>query len=250
MTKTAIVTGGANGIGKEIVKKFASNQYNTVIADIDINSAESLSFQINKDKKGTTIPLYVDVSGEESVLNMIKKTTETFGKVDILINCAAIQTITPFEQLTFNEWKKIIDVNLHGIFLCCKYASEEIKKNQGGNITNITSIHYDLPRLNKFPYDASKAAVSIFTQELALEFAKYKINVNAIAPGAIETPMNRNILDDSELKKEIISRIPWERMGKAEEVADLALFLVSDKAKYITGQIIRIDGGSSLRISK
>jgi len=188
-----------------------------------------------------------DVSSEKSVENMISEALNGFSRIDILINCAAIQSVLSFDKLTFKEWKRVLNVNLDGTFLCCKHIAGHFKKNKSGNIINFTSIHDKIPRLNKFHYDASKAAVSMFTRELALEMAAYGVRVNGIAPGAIETEMNKDVLESNWKKSEVIARIPMRRMGNPDEVADLVMFLISEKAKYITGEIISIDGGRHLR---
>jgi glucose 1-dehydrogenase len=246
MEKTAVVTGGASGIGRKITEKLFCEGYNVVIADNDIHTAEVLAADLSTSGKGRLLPVYTDVSVESSVAEMVRQTLAGFKTIDVLVHCAAVQKPLAFEDLTYDEWKRVIDVNLNGTFLCCKYISAEMVKNKAGKIVNLTSIHDRVPRLNKFNYDASKAAVSMFTKELALQLAPYRINVNAVAPGAIKTPMNDSILSNSDQQKEVESRIPWKRMGDAEEVAELVSFLVSSKADYITGEIIAIDGGRSL----
>lgn len=245
-SNTAIVTGGAKGIGAEIVRKLSYEGYNVVLVDIDEEEMRTIVSNAQKDGKPEVLGIKADISDEESVKNMIDQAICYFGEISILINCAAIQTIVSFDQLEFKEWKRILDVNLNGTFLCCKYIAEHFKKNQKGNIINMTSIHATLPRIDKFHYDASKAAVSIFTKELALEMAGHGIRVNGIAPGAIETPMNSELLVNQDKFEAVISKIPMKRMGKPEDIADLVMFLISEKSKYITGEIITIDGGRSL----
>ncbi len=246
MEKTAIVTGGAKGIGRKVAEKLLADGYNIVIADSDDTAAESLAADLRPHAIARLLPVHTDVSEEASVAEMVRQTIAEFGSIDVLVHCAAIQKPLAFEDLTYEEWKRVIDVNLNGTFLCCKYVSAEMIKNKSGKIVNLTSIHDSLPRLNKFNYDASKAGVSIFTKELALQLAPYRINVNAVAPGAIKTPMNDSILSDADEQKIVEERIPWKRMGEAEEVAELVSFLVSAKSDYITGAIIAIDGGRSL----
>ena len=139
-----------------------------------------------------------------------------------------------------------MDVNLKGTFLCGQMVAREMVKNRKGKIINISSIHQSIPRYNKAHYDASKAGIMMLAKDMALELSTYRINVNCIAPGAIATPLNKDILDSPERMAEMNSKIPGGRMGMPEEVAQVALFLASDETDYITGATIRIDGGSSL----
>ncbi|HEX2946825.1 MAG TPA: SDR family NAD(P)-dependent oxidoreductase [Clostridia bacterium] len=243
--KISIVTGAGKGIGREIAIMFAKEGSRVVVNDIDPDCAKDAAEEICR-LGFEAFPVCADVSDESEVNEMFSEVIKKYNGIDILVNNAGIQLVTPFLQMQADEWKKVMDVNLLGTFLCSKAAAPHMIKQNGGKIVNLSSIHYFRPRLNKFHYDASKAGVAIFTEELALELAKYKINVNCIAPGAIETPMNSDILASKESIRQVVSRIPWGRMGKTEDIAKLALFLVSDDSEYITGSIINIDGGRSL----
>lgn len=242
--KVAIITGGAKGIGEAIARLFASEGAFVVIADIDYDSAYKLSKQIGN----SSLALKVDVSSKNDVENMIKAVIDKYNKIDILVNNAGIQTEKSFLDLTEEEWRKVLDVNLSGAFFCSQaVAKEMIRRRVDGVIVNISSIHGYIPRAKKVHYDASKAGLIMLTKETALELAVYNIRVNCIAPGIIDTPMNKELLQDPETKKKMEQRVPLKRIGKPEDVAKLALFLASDDSAYITGAVIPVDGGLALK---
>lgn len=243
--KISLVTGAGQGIGRAIALIFAKEGASVIVNDIDLDKAAAVAEEINA-SGGRAIPVKADVSQSEEVSNMVAEALKHFGRIDILVNNAGIQTDSPFLDLSEEEWQRVIDVNLKGVFLCSQTVAKEMVKHRKGKIINISSIHQSIPRRNRAHYDASKAGIEILTKDMALELASYKINVNCIAPGAIATPMNKDILDSPEGIAEMNSKIPWGRMGKPEEVAQVALFLASDEADYIIGSTIYIDGGLSL----
>jgi len=243
--KISLVTGSGQGIGKAIALTFATEGSYVVVNDIDLDKATTVAEEINT-SGGKALPIRADVSKSKEVSNMVAEAIRSFDKIDILVNNVGIQTVSPFLNLSEEEWQRVIDINLKGTFLCSQMVAREMVKNRKGKIINISSIHQSIPRCNKAHYDASKAGIMILTKDMALELSKYKINVNCIAPGTIATPMNKDILDSPERIAEMNSKIPLGRMGQPEEVAQAALFLASDEADYITGATICIDGGSSL----
>ena len=243
--KISLVTGAGQGIGKAIALTFAAEGSCVVVNDIDLDKATAVADEINA-SGASALPIRADVSQNKEVSNMVAETIKSFGRIDVLVNNAGIQTVSPFLDLTEEEWQMVIDVNLKSTFLCSQMVAREMVKCRKGKIINITSIHQSIPRYNKAHYDASKAGIMMLTKDMALELSTYRINVNCIAPGAIATPMNKDILDSPERIAEMNSKIPWGRMGQPEEVAQAALFLASDEADYITGATICIDGGSSL----
>ncbi len=243
--KISLITGAGQGIGKAIALAFAKEGSNVVINDIDLDKANDVAEEVIAFGR-RAVAIKADVSQSKDVSNMVKEVIKNFGRIDILVNNAGIQTIAPFLVLTEEEWQKVIDVNLKGTFLCSQIVAREMVKHKKGKIINISSIHQSIPRCNKAHYDASKAGIEILTKDVALELAEYKINVNCIAPGAIATPMNKDILNSPKKLAETNSKIPWKRMGKPEEVAQVAIYLASDDADYITGTTICIDGGLSL----
>lgn len=243
--KITLITGAGQGIGKAIALAFAKEGSFVAVNDIDINKAIEVANEINN-SSGNAISVKADVSKSNDVQNMVKEIINNFGRIDILVNNAGIQTVAPFLELTEEEWDEIFKVNLKGTFLCSQMVAKEMIKFEKGKIINISSIHYSIPRFNKAHYDASKAGIEMLTKDMALELAKYKINVNCIAPGAIATPMNEDILNSPVKLAEINTKIPWKRMGKPDDISKVATFLASDDADYITGATICIDGGLSL----
>lgn len=223
--KVAIVTGGAMGIGLGIVKRLEEVGAKVKVADITTN---------------------IDVSKEEDVKRMVEETVKEFGGVDILVNNAGIYPIVPVEKMTSADFDKVIAVNLKGVFLCTKYASEQmIKQGKGGKIINITSIDALHPSsVGLAHYDASKHGVWGFTKNSALELAPHKIWVNAIAPGAIETPgVTGGKALAADIMEKFIAKIPMQRIGQPDDIGKVALFLASDMSSYMTGSQIVVDGG-------
>lgn len=180
------------------------------------------------------------------LMRWLKKTVEKFGKIDILVNNAGIAQFKPFLELTEEEWDRTLDINLKGYFLCAQAVAKEMAKRKSGVIINIASIAMGQIGVG-FPalvhYCASKGGIVGMTEALALELAPYNIRVNAISPGAIETPMIEPIKSDSKTMEGLMARVPMHRVGKPEEVSNLVLFLASDASSYMTGSDVVIDGG-------
>lgn len=243
--KSAIVTGGAMGIGLGIAYRLAEAGASVMIADF--KEQEALESAENLSSKGWKVrSVKADVSQEEDVRNMMEATVKAFEGVDILVNNAGIYPTIPVEQMTVEDFDKVIAVNLKGVFLCTKYTSGQmIKQGRGGKIINVTSIDALHPSsVGLAHYDASKHGVWGFTKNVALELAPHKIWVNAIAPGAIETPgvTGGKSLDAAILEK-FIAKIPMQRMGQPDDIGKAALFLASEMSSYMTGAQIVVDGG-------
>ncbi len=239
--KIAIVTGAGQGIGKGIALALANEGCNVVVSDIVVENCEKVIKEIKK--AGTEgLAIKCDVSKKEEVDNLIKKTIEKFGKLDILVNNAGIYPFVPFLEMKESDWDKVMNVNLKGTFLCSQAAAKEMK--DGGKIVDVSSIASVVGFEGLVHYCASKGGVNAMIRALALELASKKINVNAVAPGAIDTP---GAASNEEQKKQTISAIPWARMGTSEDIANTVVFLASEKADYITGQTIIVDGGWTLR---
>ena len=244
--RVALVTGAGRGIGAAIAEKFADLDYRVVVNDIDEEKAEGVADRIETSSI-ETLPVVADVSSTTEIDRMVTEVIEEFGRIDVLVNNAGIQTITPFLELEEKEWDSVLETNLKGaFFLTQRVANEMIQREIEGSVVNISSIHQDIPRTEKNHYDASKAGMWMITKDIALELAEHRINVNAVAPGAFLTPMNQEIVESEELRAEVNAKIPWDRMGHPEEVADVVAFFVSERSEYITGSYIRIDGGRSL----
>lgn len=243
--KVSLVTGAGQGIGKAIALALANEGSAVAVNDINVETARRVSEEIIA-SGGRAIAIKGDISRKEEVENMIDKTNRSFGHIDILVNNAGVQTETPFLDLSEEEWDTIIDTNLKGTFLCSQLAAREMVKQEGGKIINISSIHEFFARRNIAHYAASKGGIAMLTKVMALELARYKINVTAIAPGTVATGMNAGSLSSPQEVAEMSSRIPWGRIAMPEEVAKVAIYLASQDAEYITGSTIYMDGGFSL----
>jgi 3-oxoacyl-[acyl-carrier protein] reductase len=239
--KVAIITGAHRGIGFGIALDLAKAGYNVVLSDIDIMSLEeaSATIQIEGVK---AIGIAADVSDKEQVDNLITKTIEHFGRIDVLVNNAGIYPFKSFQDVQESDWDTVMDVNLKGIFLTSQAVSKVLP--EGGRIINISSIASMVGFQGLTHYCASKGGVNGFTRALALELAPKNITVNSVAPGAIETPGAQM---SEEVKQQTIPNIPLQRIGKPEDIAHMVTFLASDKASYITGQTFVVDGGWVLK---
>jgi len=240
--KVAIITGSRRGIGKAIALALAKAGANVVVSDINLDDCNKLVEEI-KAINGNALAVKTDVSNPEDVSQMINLTTEKFGKVNILINNAGIYMQKSFTDVTEQDFDRILNINLKGVFLCSKAAVPEMIKQGKGKIINIASIAGQVGFANSSAYCASKGAIINITRELALELAQYKINVNAIGPGVIETDMTKDLLEDKATKETLLANIPLSRIGKPEDIANAALFLASDNSDYITGITLFVDGG-------
>jgi NAD(P)-dependent dehydrogenase (short-subunit alcohol dehydrogenase family) len=241
--KTAIVTGAGRGIGKGIALKLAEAGANVVVADINLENCEKVASEISA-KGVKSIAIKCDVSKKEEVDDLIAKTIEKFEKLDILVNNAGIFPFKPFLEMTEEDWDKVIDINLKSIFLCSQAAAKVMK--EGGKIVNTSSIAAFVGFEGLVHYCASKGGINAMIRAIALELAKKKINVNAVAPGSINTP-GANVSANEEAAKQTIAMIPLGRIGKPEDIANAVVFLASENADYITGQTIIVDGGWTLR---
>lgn len=242
--KVAIISGASRGIGRAIALELAREGVNTAFNYLKSKSeAQSLEGEL-KALGVKAKASQVDISDFDVVAKWVKETKEHFGGLDILINNAGIINDKALMFMEKEDWQKVIDTNLGGIFNLTHAAIIGFMKQNSGNIVNITSISGIIGIERQTNYAASKAGIIGFTKSLAREVAKYNIRVNAVAPGFIETDMLKNLKEI--YKKELLIRIPLGRFGKAEEVAQVVKFLVSDASNYITGQTIIIDGGMSM----
>ena len=248
--KVAIVTGGGSGIGKAIVQRFFMEGARMVIADRDADGAAALAKELGRDAFGVRC----DVMDHESIDSLVRTTIETAGSIDILVNCAAIYALTPITEVSPEQWAKIFRVNVDGTFFTMQaVARQMIKQGRGGKIINLASQAGRRGEPLGAAYCATKAAVISFTQSAGLALTKHGINVNAIAPGIIDTPMwdlvDREFariekLPIGEKKRQVSLAIPIGRMGRAEEVAACAVFLASSDADYVVAQTYGVDGGN------
>jgi 3-oxoacyl-[acyl-carrier protein] reductase len=238
--KVALITGAAQGIGKSIALLLAQNGANIVVSDINLERAEETAREIES-IGSKAMAVKVDVANLKEVEQMVEAVLEKFGKIDILVNNAGITRDKLILRMTEEDWDAVLNVNLKGTFNCTKVVVRHMAKQRSGKIVSIASVVGEMGNAGQANYSASKAGVIGLTKTIAREFAQRRINVNAIAPGYIETPMTE-ILPEK-VKEELKSLIPMERLGKPEDVAEAVLFLVSEESNYITGQVLNVNGG-------
>jgi len=237
--KIALVTGGARGIGLAVTKALAAEGAIPVIADINEQGArEALSTLGTSDG----LALAVNVADEASVTSMVQAIVDRFGRVDILVNNAGIGGNTPFLDIKLEEWNRTISINLTGAFLVAQACAREMVKQRGGKIINIASLSGQRGGHGRAAYGAAKAGLELLTKVMAVELAEFGINVNNIAPGAIETEMAK-FAHDQPTRAAYNYLIPMTRYGTPEEIADAAVFLCSDESRYVQGHTLNVDGG-------
>ncbi len=241
--RAAIVTGGARGVGRAIVLALVAEGARVAIVDVDRGEGESLAEKVAGDDGAEAIAIPCDITNNSEVQEMVSQVHKTFGRIDVLVNNAGIIRRGTIETVTEEDWDRVITVNLKGTFLCAK-ACVPIMKRQGyGKIINISSIAGKMGDITSAPgYGPSKAGIDALTKTLARQLAGYGINVNAVAPHAIATEMSAQWSDEK--RKEIIASIPLGRLGRPEDVAAAAVFLASDEASFITGEILDVNGGA------
>lgn len=245
--KVAIITGGGQGLGRSYAFMLAENGAKVVIADINAEKAEQVAQEL-REKNYEAIAVKVDVSDEASTQSMADAVIAKWGKIDILINNAAYFSaikMKPFEEISVEEWDLAMAVNLRGTFLCCKAVVPHMKEQKSGTIVNVTSATVLEGRPNYLHYVSSKAGIIGFTRALAREIGEFGINVNTLCPGLTLTEVPRTTINETAIQG-AISRQSIRRSGQSEDMAGAMLFLVSDQAKFISGQMLNVDGGSSM----
>jgi 3-oxoacyl-[acyl-carrier protein] reductase len=238
--QVAFVTGAAQGIGACIADKLAASGAAVAVADMDETGAQNTAKSLAEKYGVKTMAILCNVADFASVEAAMKKVVDELGKISILINNAGITRDKLIMRMSEEDWRMVIDVNLTGTFNCTKCAIRQLSKTQG-SIVNVASVIGLMGNAGQANYAASKAGMIGLTKSTAKEYARKGIRANAIAPGFIETKMTEVL--DEEYKKNLLAQIPFGRMGTPEEVADVVAFLVSKQSKYITGQVIAIDGG-------
>ncbi|HEX8071017.1 MAG TPA: SDR family oxidoreductase [Pyrinomonadaceae bacterium] len=245
--KRALVTGANSGIGQSIALRLAREGAAVVI---NFKSRPEAADAVVRDivaAGGRALAVQADVSDEQQVDAMFARAREEFGGLDILVNNAGFETHHPILEMPADAWRKVIDVDLTGAFLCAQRAARlMVEQKTGGAIVNISSVHNIIPWGGFAHYCSAKAGLDMLTKTMALELATEGVRVNSVAPGAIQTPINENVWGDPAMLKDLLRKIPTERMGQTEEVAACVAFLSSSEASYVTGAILYVDGGMTL----
>jgi len=244
--KYALVTGGSRGIGRAIAEGFAREGATVAINYIQNKAAADETVQSIKSFGGNAIAIQADVRSINSVRLMVDEARREFGRIDILVNSAGVLSRIPFLELDALEFKRIIDTNLKGVFLTAQTVARVMVSQGEGVILNISSVCGQRPQLKLTHYCASKAAVSMLTKCMALELSRHGVRVNEICPGLIETDLNREDIRDPEFRKERVEKIPLGRVGQPRDLVEIAIYLCSDEASWITGASFVVDGGVSL----
>jgi len=246
--KVVVITGGASGIGRASAKLFAANGAVIIIADLNGKGVFAFANEL-KDAGRVAKGFVLDVSDPEAVSRFYTNVQSEFGHVDVVVNAAAIAILKNICDTTFQEWQRIMSINLTGTYLSCKEAILIMKKQGGGSIVNFSSStgNYDAAK-NSIAYIASKGGVTMLTKALAVDHVVDNIRVNAIAPGPTDTPMLRKMMNEQQLN-EFRKTLPVQRLGTPEELAHVIVFLASNDASFMTGEIVAVDGGQTAEVS-
>jgi len=240
--RAAIITGAARGIGKSIALSFLREGAKVALVDVDKGIVETAKNEIKQNRE-EVIAIPCDITKSTEVKAMVGQVYKAFGRIDILVNNAGIIRRGTIETVTEEDWDRVIEVNLKGTFTCCKAVVDFMRQQAYGKIVNVSSIAGKMGDITSAPgYASSKAGMDALTKTLARQLAPYGVNVNAVSPHAIETEMSAQWTE--ERRKEIIASIPLGRLGKPEDVAEAVLFLASEEASFITGEILDVNGGA------
>ena len=241
--RVCLVTGASRGIGRAIAIEMAKEGGRIVGNATSSSSLAGLEKEL-REMSVDYLLVPADLSTTDGCLGLIRAVAESMGRIDVLVNNAGINIVKNIDETSLDDWEKVINVNLRAPFLCSKYASELMKKQRYGRIINLASIASFVSLPGRSAYNSSKAGILGLTRTLAVELAPYGITVNAIAPGLVETEMLRQRITEGSIKIDAaLKRIPLGRFGRPEEIARAAVFLASDDASYITGQVLVVDGG-------
>lgn len=245
--KVAVVTGGSKGIGQAISERFGQEKMSIVVNYHNGKDDAEKTAQLVEQNGGQAIIVKADVATEEGNQALLDAALKQYGKMDIWVNNAGMEIQSPTDKLSLDDWNKVISVNQTGVFLGSKTALSYFKQNTiHGNIINLSSVHEQIPWPTFSSYAAAKGGIKMFTQSIAMEYAKAGIRVNSIGPGAINTPINAKKFADKGQYDQTVSMVPMNRIGKPDEVAAGAAWLASGESSYVTGITLFIDGGMTL----
>lgn len=252
--QVAIVTGSSSGIGQAIAIELAKQGANVVITyHSSATGALDTQKQIEDTSSSETIIAQLDVGNEDNVKAVFQETYNKWGHLDILVSNAGIQKDSPFVEMSLDDWKSVIETNLTGAFLCAREATKIFRKQgvtkrskAAGKIIFISSVHEVIPWAGHVNYAAAKGGINMFMKSLAQELADEKIRVNSIAPGAVKTPINKEVWQDATKREKLLELIPYKRLGNAEDISRATAWMASDEADYINGTSLFVDGGMTV----
>jgi 3-oxoacyl-[acyl-carrier protein] reductase len=240
--KIAMVTGAASGIGRETALRFAGEGAKLAVCDIQAEKLQAVREEIEKLGRECLL-MVIDQRYQEQVESFIKTAVDQFGTIDILVNNAGTGQFVAFTFIENDEYERVMDINVRGMFFFCRAVLPVMMDNDYGKIVNVTSIMSEVAGQGQSIYNASKGAAKMLTQGIAVDVSGYNINVNAVGPGMVLTGLTQNMLGDPDQAEWFIERIPKRRIGKPEDIAAAILFLCSDEAAYIHGTTLYVDGG-------